>query len=89
MFKFNRNDKVYVLYKYIATPKFSLRVEIPIAKILIIKRIFNPYKNELEYWYYCDYKNKLNRDPEFHDHTLPISEDILFKYTKIGELLYG
>lgn len=83
MDNFKRNDKVYVLYPVVSRPKFSQEVPVPVGRKLVIKKVipadeFSPFE--------CCIVDatKINTY-----NWLPIGVQYLYKYTKIGELLYG
>lgn len=84
MNNFKRNDKVYVLEIYYSRPKFSLVIGVLPGKPLIIKRLIKRSEGDVDIWYSCD-----RRGRDKADYSLPIPEQFLFKYTRLGELLYG
>lgn len=81
MGELRRNDKVYVLEPYTSRPKMSMTVKIPVGRMLIIKYVHEPDEFSEERWMRVDFRHKWGM--------LPVDEKYLFRYTRIGELLYG
>lgn len=88
-----RNDKVYLLCPHRAYRKMSDQVELFVGKKYIIKQMIPADEFDGEAWARIygpmsrafKYGDRVKTDNDY----VGVQLDILFKYTRIGELLYG
>lgn len=88
-----RNDKVYVLCPTRVHRKMSDEVELFVGKKYIIKAIIGPDEFDNETW--ARIYGPMSRAFRYGDRVktendyVGIQLEALFKYTRLGELLYG
>lgn len=87
-----RNDKVYILDPMRVRRKMSDEVELFVGKQYIIKQVIPPDEFDKEKW--VRIYGPVSREFRFKNSKIDqdyvgIQLEVLYKYTRIGELLYG